>query len=93
MCHNEKRFTEPFESHKRTMLWRFHCLYELRSSEVKADVRPRQGIPKKTTEAKFDWLRATANWSPNITHKDYSHQVNKVYKIKAYSNAIFKLYR
>ena len=85
--------TGALNSHRRIMLRQYHYLYELRSSEVKADVRPRQGIPKKTTEAKFDWLRATANWSPNITHKDYSHQVNKVYKIKAYSNAIFKLYR
>jgi hypothetical protein len=36
-------------------------LYELRSSEVEADVRPMQGTPKKTSKAKFDWLRATAN--------------------------------
>ena len=36
-------------------------MYELRSSVVEADVRPMQGTPKKTSKAKLDWLRATAN--------------------------------
>ena len=35
-----KRFTEPFESHKRTMLRRYDYLYELDSSEVEVDDLP-----------------------------------------------------
>ena len=34
--------------------------HELESSEVEVDVRLTQGTPKKTSEAKFDLLRATA---------------------------------
>ena len=33
---------------------------ELESSEVEVDVRLMQGTPKKTSEVKFDLLRATA---------------------------------
>ena len=35
-----KRFTEPFESRKRTMLRRYDYLYELDSSEVEVDDLP-----------------------------------------------------
>lgn len=35
-----KRFTEPFESRKRIMMRRYHCLYGLDSSEVEVDAPP-----------------------------------------------------